>query len=404
MTPNARIAVTGMGVISSIGNNVAENLEALRQSKHGIHPIQRLETHHNKQLLAGEVFLTNKELYERLGLPLHHAYSRTTLLAIMAAKQALRHAAIDLDDGYKTGLVSASTVGGMDATERFYDDYLISEANRHFILTHPCGHTTEQLASYVGIDGFMTTVSTACSSSANAIMLGARMIKAGILDRVIVGGSDSLARFTVNGFHSLMIYSDEHCTPFDEDRKGLNLGEGAAFIVLESRKIVDGQRKKPIAYLSGYGNANDAFHQTASSDNGEGAYLAMCTALEAASLMPADMDYINAHGTATPNNDLSEGKALLRIYGKKENLPKFSSTKAFTGHTLAAAGAIEAVFSILALAEQATPPNLNFSHAIAELDIIPETQWKETTIRHVLSNSLGFGGNCSSLIFSKADD
>src|SRR5690606_34583113 len=203
------------------------------------------------------------------------------------------------------------------------------------------------------------------------------------------------------GFNSLMIYSDTYCAPFDEHRKGLNLGEAAAFLVLESEATAHELERTPLAYVSGYGNANDAFHQTASSDDGEGALLAMQSALKVAGLPPSAIDYVNAHGTATPNNDLSEGKALVELFGGNEAVPLFSSTKAFTGHTLAAAGAIEAVYSILALSEQAVLPNLNFNTPIAELGITPQTEWKATQVRHVLSNSLGFGGNCSSLVFSK---
>jgi 3-oxoacyl-[acyl-carrier-protein] synthase-1 len=157
------------------------------------------------------------------------------------------------------------------------------------------------------------------------------------LDRVIVGGTDGLAKFTINGFKTLMIQSDTFNTPFDNNRKGLNLGEAAAFLVLESEESVKKHNSKVLAYVSGYANANDAFHQTASSENGEGAFLAMNKAFEMSGLKPSDIDYINMHGTATPNNDLSEGRAVIRVFGE-ENVPDFSSTKAFTGHTLAAAG------------------------------------------------------------------
>src|SRR5690606_15709454 len=157
--------------------------------------------------------------------PTGEAYTRSTLLALSAAREAT--AGIDLSDGLRTGLISATTVGGMDATERYYNDYLASDAHRHFIPTHPCGYSTEQLARVLGVTGFITTISTACSSAANAIMLGARMIRSGLLDRAVVGGTDCLSRFTINGFNSLMIYTDGHCRPFDENRNGLNLGEAA---------------------------------------------------------------------------------------------------------------------------------------------------------------------------------
>jgi 3-oxoacyl-[acyl-carrier-protein] synthase-1 len=230
-------------------------------------------------------------------------------------------------------------------------------------------------------------------------MLGVRMIKAGKLDRVIVGGADCLSKFTINGFKTLMILSETNCKPFDENRTGLNLGEAAAYLVLESDEIVKNENKKILGYVSGYANANDAFHQTASSEDGEGATLAMKKALEVAGLSSEEIDYINAHGTATENNDASESQAILRVFGN--NLPKISSTKAYTGHTLAAAAAIEAVYSVLALQNNLVFPNLNFKSPIQETNIIPETEVLKKEINHVLSNSFGFGGNCSTLIFSK---
>jgi 3-oxoacyl-[acyl-carrier-protein] synthase-1 len=196
-----------------------------------------------------------------------------------------------------------------------------------------------------------------------------------------------------------MILSNKDCKPFDANRNGLNLGEAAAYLVLESDIVVKQENKPVLAYIAGYGNANDAFHQTASSDNGEGAFLAMQKALTVANIQPKDIDYINAHGTATPNNDLSEGHAIKRIF--TTTIPDFSSTKAFTGHTLAAAGAIEAVYSILALQNNVMFPNLNFTLPIPELQMTPVTKVTKKTLEYVLSNSFGFGGNCSTLIFSK---
>lgn len=402
MIQSSRIAITGMGVISAIGQGVAANLAALRLSAHGIRPITLLDTAHKGKLPAGEIWLNNQELYQMLGIPSSKAYTRSTLIGLVAAREALASAGARPDDPDQTGFISATTVGGMDATERYYAEYLKSDAHIHYIPTQPCGFSTEQIAGDLGITGYTTTISTACSSAANAIMLGARLIRSRILERVVVGGTDCLSRFTINGFNSLMIYSDEPCTPFDENRKGLNLGEAAAYLVLESDKRVSAREKTPLAYLSGYGNANDAFHQTASSETGEGAYLAISKALQTAGLDPTQIDYINAHGTATANNDLSEGRALLRTFGTQGRLvPDFSSTKAFTGHTLAAAGAIEAVYAVLSLREQCIFSNLHFSTPIAELGISPVNTLKPKKIRHVLSNSLGFGGNCTSLIFTK---
>jgi 3-oxoacyl-[acyl-carrier-protein] synthase-1 len=194
---------------------------------------------------------------------------------------------------------------------------------------------------------YLATVSTACSSSANAILLGTRLIKHGFLDRVVVGGTDALTLFTLNGFNSLMILDHDRCRPFDNTRNGLNLGEGAAYLVLESGDAAKKEGKKPLCEIKGYGNACDAYHQTASSPEGHGAFISMKHALDVAGLEPNDIAYINTHGTGTRNNDLSEGTAIQRLFG--DNIPKCSSTKAFTGHTLGAAGAIEAVICVISL-------------------------------------------------------
>ncbi|MCK0145102.1 beta-ketoacyl-[acyl-carrier-protein] synthase family protein [Arenibacter sp. F26102] len=394
------VAITGMGIISAIGNNVAENYRSLIAGRTGISQISKIDTLHKDSIMVGEIEFTNRELEGKLGLSPNNNYSRTALLGAIAAKEAIADAKILDIKAYRTGIISSTSVGGMDMTEKYYYDYLESGDNRRYIEGHHAGDSTEKIAEQLGIDqSLVTTISTACSSAANAIMFGARLIKTGQLDRVIVGGADCLSKFTINGFKTLMILSDTHSTPFDENRKGLNLGEAAAYLVLESEMLVKKENKKVLGYVAGYGNANDAFHQTASSENGDGATLSMEKALTVAGLKPKDIDYINAHGTATGNNDLSEGRAIIRVFGKE--VPEFSSTKAFTGHTLAAAGAIEAVYAILSLQNNIIYPNLNFKTPMKEFTLIPETTLKEKVLNTVLSNSLGFGGNCSTLIFSK---
>jgi len=394
------VAITGMGIISSIGKTVEENLQSLINKTHGISKIEGISTIHKDHIKVGEIKLTNQDLCSFLNLAPSNNYSRTALLAEIAAKEAIINAGITDINSYKTGLISATSVGGMDLTEKFFYSQFEEEKNRKYIASHSAGDSSTKIANSLGITGFVSTISTACSSAANSIMLGARMIKAGKLDRVIVGGADCLSKFTINGFKTLMILSETNCKPFDANRTGLNLGEAAAFLVLESDECVQKENKKVLGYVSGYANANDAFHQTASSKDGEGATLAMQQALKTAGLSASDIDYINAHGTATENNDASESAAILRIFG--ENIPKVSSTKAYTGHTLAAAAAIEAVYSVLALQNNLVFPNLNFKTPIAETNIIPETEVLQKELQHVLSNSFGFGGNCSTLIFSKA--
>lgn len=397
---NKGVAITGIGIVSAIGDNVEENYNALISNVTGISRIENIETIHKDDIMVGEVKSTNQELLAQLNISSDNNYSRTALLGVLAAKQAVANGEITDIKKYKTGLISATSVGGMDMTEKYCKQIPKEKSLHKYITSHDLNDSTQKIAEQLGIEqSLVTTISTACSSAANAIMLGARLIKSGKLDRVIVGGTDCLSKFTINGFKTLMILSDSYNSPFDENRKGLNLGEGAAYLVLESDKIIKKENKKVLAYVKGYGNANDAFHQTASSENGDGATLAMEKALKIADLKPSQIDYINAHGTATGNNDLSEGRAIKRIFG--EDVPDFSSTKAFTGHTLAAAGAIEAVFSVLALQHNVVFPNLNFKTPMKEFSLIPNTELKQKNLNTVMSNSLGFGGNCSTLIFSK---
>ena len=216
----------------------------------------------------------------------------------------------------------------------------------------------------------------------------------------MAGGTDALTKFTLNGFNSLMILDRAWCKPFDNDRQGLNLGEGAGYVVLVSDAVAATLPATFGCVLSGYANANDAYHQTASSPDGRGSWLAMKTAVERSGLQPTDIDYINLHGTGTQNNDLAEGTAIRRLFDP--TYPKMSSTKAFTGHTLGASGGIEAVFSVLAIRYGLIYPNLRLHTPMPELPFVPETELiRDVPIRHVLSNSFGFGGNCSSLVFSK---
>ncbi|HTD42434.1 MAG TPA: beta-ketoacyl-[acyl-carrier-protein] synthase family protein, partial [Mucilaginibacter sp.] len=243
-------------------------------------------------------------------------------------------------------------------------------------------------------------ISTACSSSANAIMYGARLIKHNILDVVIAGGTDALTRFTLNGFNTLLILDEQFCQPFDENRRGLNLGEGAGYVVLVSERVAAALKKDPYCSISGYCNFNDAYHQTASSPDGDGPYGAMLGAMKMASLQPKDIDYINLHGTGTSNNDSSEGAAIKRLFDP--HYPKMSSTKSFTGHTLGASAGIEAVFSVMAIREGMVYPNLRLQTPMSELPFVPEATFSRyPKLKNVLSNSFGFGGNCTSLIFSK---
>jgi 3-oxoacyl-[acyl-carrier-protein] synthase II len=394
-----KVYITGLGMISAIGNNVPESFMSLSQSKTGIGKINHLTTRYKDEFLAGEIKLSNEDLAD-LVKDNNPALNRNSYIAMLAAKEAVINSGIDTNDGMRTGVISSTTVAGMSKTELYYKELFEKDEHLDVLDTHDCGDSTERIADYIGNVDYVTTISTACSSAANAIMLGCRMIKHGQLDRVVVGGVDALSKFTFNGFNTLMILDREWCKPFDENRKGLNLGEGAAFVVIEGENALNLRKGKPLAEIIGYANANDAYHQTASSPEGHGATLAIKQALAMSGLNMSQVDYINMHGTGTPNNDLSESMATIAVFGNQ--VPKFSSTKAFTGHTLAAAASIETVISVLSLQNNLIFPNLNFTTPIADLNLIPETELVNTPINTVLSNSFGFGGNCSSLLFKKA--
>ncbi len=389
------IAVSGVGVISATGTGVGENMKAMKEGRSGVGQLTLFESRHH--VPVGEVKYFDEELCRLLEITPRKPISRTALLGMAAAKEALCDAAPAQD--LRIGLVSATSVGGMDLTERFFVDFMRDEAagDVDVVREHDPRKSTSHIASYCGIKGFTTTLSTACSSAANAIIYAARLIENDICDVVVAGGCDALSRFTLNGFFALGILDDRACRPFDESRRGLNLGEGAGYIVLQR---ADTLGKAPYCYLTGYANANDAFHQTASSPDGEGAYRAMAEALQMAGVAKEEVDYINVHGTGTPNNDAAEATALVRLFG--DTLPPFSSTKPFTGHTLAAAGGIEAVYAVLAVKYGVRYPNLNFGEPMQATPLRPCTVWSEgVENRHVMSNSFGFGGNDSSLIFSQ---
>lgn len=393
------VYVAGMGVISAIGDSVAASLDSFRHQRSGIGRLTLFDSVYADSLPVGQVPFTNFELAERLGVD--RDWSRTTLLGLHAAREALTVSGI-LPTEWRTGLISATTVGGMDRTEVFFPDY----RNNHRagklrdVADHECGKSTERIADELHIRDFLSTINTACSSSVNAVAFGARLIRHGQLDVVVAGGTDALSKFTLNGFNSLMILDQQPCRPFDASRSGLNLGEGAGFVVLVAETVVKKLGLIPRYTVAGFANTNDAYHQTASSPEGRGSYAAMASALDMAGLSKDDIGYINLHGTGTVNNDLSEGTAISRLYG--ERYPPLSSTKAFTGHTLGASGGIETVFSLIAIENRCLLPNLRFEAAIPETGIVPQLTYEENVdLQHVMSNSFGFGGNCSSIVISK---
>jgi 3-oxoacyl-[acyl-carrier-protein] synthase-1 len=388
-----RVFVADIGIISALGAGVDNNLTQLLAMQHGLN-CKSSYIDSDTDYYVGRVDLDNEALCRMFGVKIK--LSRTSLLSLYAVNECLKNFHIVC----KLGFISGTTVGGMERSEHFFKTYIPHKNNATVkdIVYHTCGSATASIADYLPKFDYISTINTACSSAANAIILGAQKIKSGQLDAVIAGGSDSLCRFTLNGFRALMILDSDRCRPLDVNRSGLNLGEGAGYLTLVSENFAEKYGISPVCELKSYANVCDAFHPTALSDEGEGPYLAMKQTLEKAGLSIENVDYINLHGTGTVNNDLAESAAILRLFGDK--YPPSSSTKSYTGHTLGACGGIEAVFSVLALREQTIFPNLNFTKPEPS-GIVPALKPDTRKLKHVLSNSFGFGGNCSSLLFAK---
>jgi 3-oxoacyl-(acyl-carrier-protein) synthase len=393
----SRIFITGLGVISPIGETVSSNHHALKEGICGITDIDLFSSKYSKLFPFGEIKIQNSVLKEKLKVE-EGGVTRTTLLALHAFEEAINDGCLSIDQirSYDTALIGANTVGGMCLTDELYNDANKKNDGSEYVASYDAGATNIFLQNRYQLNGIVNTINTACSSSANAIMYGARLIKNGFAKRAIVGGVDSLAKFTINGFNSLHILSSEICKPFDQYRNGLNLAEGAGFLVLECESEV--KSKKIYAELTGWANTNDAFHPSSLSDDGNGPYLSMKGALNQAKLSPDKIGFVNAHGTGTENNDEVESKAMLRLF---EKIPAFASTKSNIGHTLGASGAIEAVYCVLNLLHQEVYPSLGFNEPIINSGLVPVRSYEKMHLQNVMSNSFGFGGNCTSLIFSK---
>jgi 3-oxoacyl-(acyl-carrier-protein) synthase len=394
----ARVIITGIGVISALGQSASENHTGLKNGLCGIGLSDYLHSKYAEIFPTGEIKISTAALKSKLNI-VDTSVTRTTALAAHAFNEALQDAGLTQEEltSSKTALIGATTVGGMCLADQLNVDPIENAINSPFLASYDCSSVFLYLQKHNKMNGLVNTINTACSSSANAIMYGARLIKLGMASKAIVGGADSLSKFTINGFNALHILSPEICRPFDSNRMGLNLGEGAAFLVLEKEENT--KNKRVYAEVKAYCNTSDAFHSSSLSEDGEGPYAAMIGALDTGKLQANEIDLINAHGTATENNDEVESRAMRRIFGKP---PLFTSTKSNTGHTLGASGAIEAVYSIFSIINQEVYPSLHFTEIDKNIGFSPATMYCKWPIKHVMSNSFGFGGNCTSLIFSKA--
>lgn len=395
------IYVSGLGVVSAAGRDVCSNVASMKCGQSSLSPVLRFHT--AVKVPVGEIPDTDIDLKAELGICADGIMSRTALLGLKAVREAVEDCARRVGSlkGRRIAFISGTSVGGMDLSEVFWENNMgdLSRGDVELLKMHSPGAVTSAMAEYItaftGELAFVTTISTACSAAGNAIMTGARMLRCGMADVVIAGGTDALCRFTLNGFNSLRILDEDVCRPFDDSRSGLNLGEGAGYLILT------GIEDNAYCTLSGWGNANEAYHQTSSTPEGIGPGLAMSSALTMAGLHPEGIGFINTHGTGTQVNDLAESNAMLRVFGGE--VPPFSSLKPYVGHTLGASEGIEAALVCKALSngDMSFMGSTGFSAPIKETGLVPYGGGPMDVPANVLSSAFGFSGNCVSLIFSR---
>ena len=391
--PNTRIAVTGLGIVCSIGRNRTEVWESIVAARAGIAPLTRF---------PNETFPTDIAAEAELAVPLTareaRRLSRTDLLAVMAAQEAIAQAG---DVPRERAIVSTGTsTGGLLEGEDYYMRRLSvgrRRARASRVLQQPTSGPSDAVARVLGLGGGAVSNATACASAGAAIGMAADYLRSGHADAAVAGGSDALCRLTYSGFNVLQAVDPEPCSPFGATRKGITLGEGAGFLVLERWEDAVARGATILAELTGYGASCDAHHPTAPAEDGRGAEAAMRGAMSEARL--ASVDYVNAHGTGTLLNDSAETKAIIAALGT--NVP-VSSSKSYFGHTLGASGAVEAVVTVLALQHQIAPPTLRLDQRADDctLDYIPHTP-RAMGMNNVLSNTFGFGGSNVSLAFRR---
>ncbi len=416
--PGRQPVITGAGIVCAAGCGREAVWQALVAGRTGLGLLTLFSSPRYAQFPVGEVrtpatpilpgsrsdqlaWVATSEALAQAGFAPHEPgrKTRSSELELEVPKRIRRLDVSAFPEPSRVGISVGATVGGMDGTERVLDLLLRQHRHRFGPLRyHECCHTADALAERLGIHGPCVTFSTACSAGAMAIAAATEMIRNEEADIVLAGGCDTLCRLTLNGFGSLLLLDPAGCRPFDARRTGISLGEGAAFLVIESEASACHRGVPALARLAGWGASCDAHHPTAPHPDGRGAAQAMRHALADAGLEPSMIDFISAHGTATPDNDAMEVKALRQVFG--DALPPVSSTKRCFGHTLAASGALKAVVCLQTLEHQLIPPSPGFEIVDPTLNLVPVTHPQPAQVRHVLSSSFGFGGNNVVLIFS----
>ncbi len=389
--PGTNVAISGLGAISACGNDLTETLQNFSAQKRNASKVTLFESSLDYPVFEVKNFI-----------PLDPSAMRTLNLTFAAARQAVNAAGLGSGFGnLRVGICLGTTVASQLNDTDFYRQYRDKgSAPMDSVERYLKSNLSKALAQFLKISkiNLCTTIVNACSSGTDAIGVGLSWLRNDYCDLVIAGGADELNRVPLDGFGSLSVVSKDLCAPFDRERKGLNLGEGAGIIILEKESVCRSRGLTPELFLKGYGLAADAYHLTAPRPDGSGLEQALGQALKEAGIKPQEIAFINAHGTATKDNDLVEGRTISRVFGTK---CVFLSTKGYTGHTLGAAGGLEAVFTCLGLREGWVPANAGFSNPDPEIGIAPAKEKTQIMGNYALSTSLAFGGNNSALIFEK---
>jgi len=407
-----RVVVTGLGIVCPIGNTVAEAWSSVLAGKSGIGRITHFDASPLSSQIAGEV--KNFDVAAYLSPKEARRMDRFIHLGIAAGVQALKDSGLEVTEANATriGVNIGSGIGGLPMIEETHNDVLRGGPRKispFFIPSTIINMISGNLSIMHGLKGPNLAMVTACTTSAHCIGDAGRLIEYGDCDVMVAGGAEAtVTLLTVGGFaaaRALSTRNDDPATasrPWDRDRDGFVLGEGAGVVVLEEFEHAKRRGATVYAELAGYGMSGDAYHMTAPQENGEGAARCMENALRNAGLNREDIDYINAHGTSTPLGDLAETVALKRCFGDHAKKLAVSSTKSMTGHLLGAAGGVEAIFSVLAIRDQVAPPTANLFNQdpACDLDYVPNAA-RRMPLRSALSNSFGFGGTNGTLIFKR---
>ena len=406
-----RVVVTGIGAVSPLGNTIEDTWAAIKAGKSGVGPLTRVDAEKFSAKVAAEVKDFDIEQYvERKEA---RKMDRFTQYALAAALMAHKDSGLEVNESnaQRVGVWIGSGIGGMETYEQQFLTFQERGARRvspFFIPMLIPDMASGQVSIYLGAKGPNSCSVTACASGTNSIGDAFKVIERGDADVMITGGAEApivnmaIAGFTANTALTTNVDPATASRPFDKNRDGFVIGEGAGIVILEELEHAKARGAKIYAEVIGYGATGDAHHITAPAPDGEGAARAMQMALDTAGVTPTKVDYINAHGTSTPYNDLFETQAVKTVFGEHAYKLAMSSTKSMTGHLLGAAGGVEAIFTVLALQEGILPPTINLHEPdpACDLDYVPN-EARQANIDYALSNSLGFGGHNASLLFKK---